>query len=108
MEHEIVHMIVTNSCWEMLSHGKNFITIANKIFGHTLYRHSIGKDIPLIGDRVLTKEDLSINERVSFQFKTDIIIYGTISKLNKINAVVKTEKGNFKVPFHYLSKISQL
>lgn len=104
VEHEIVHMIVSNSCWEMQSHGKNFMTIAKKIFGHTLYRHSLGREVSLVGDRVLTKQDLSIHERVSFKFKENVI-YGIILKLNRINAVVKTEKGDFNVAFHYLSKI---
>ena len=108
VEHEIVHMIVSNSCWEMQSHGKNFMTIAKKIFGHTLYRHSLGREVSLVGDRVLTKQDLSIHERVSFhgldKLKNDVIYYGIILKLNRINAIVKTETGDFNVPFHYLSK----
>ena len=104
VEHEIVHMIVNNSCWEQLSHGKNFMIIAKKIFGHVTYRHAIGIKASIIDGRVAVKTDFQVGEQVSFQSKLGTTI-GNIEKLNRINAVVISGTSKYNVPYQLLAKI---
>jgi hypothetical protein len=103
VEHEMVHMIVNNSCWEKLSHGKNFVIIAKKIFGHTHYRHALGRDVSVIDGRAAVKTDFRVGEEIHFQSKTGIV-YGTISKLNRVNAVVLSGTIKYNVPFQLILK----
>ena len=103
VEHEMVHMIVNNSCLEQLSHGKNFVIIAKKIFGHTHYRHAIGKDVSVIDGRAAVKTDFRVGEEIHFQTKTGMV-YGTISKLNRVNAVVQSGTSKYNVPFQLILK----
>jgi hypothetical protein len=103
VEHEIVHMIVMRSCYERASHGKNFMDIARKIFGHTKFTHSIGSKVSVIGDRLLVKSDFKELQQVSFVSKNNIIT-GTITKLNPVNAVVLTQDlRKYNVPYYLLS-----
>jgi hypothetical protein len=105
IEHEIVHMIVENSCYEKQSHGRNFMGIAKKIFGHTKFTHDLNNIIELNNqDNIYTKFDFKLDETVRFIFK-NINYTGTIEKLNRVNATVSVpNKGRFLVKYQYLFK----
>jgi hypothetical protein len=102
IEHEIVHMIVMNSCYERQSHGKNFMTIAKKIFGHVTYFHQIGIQSNIVNGRILTRSDFYVGEKVRFPTKTGTID-GVVTKINIVNIIVDNK---YRVPIQLLSKIN--
>ena len=106
VEHEIVHMIVMNSCYERTSHGRNFMAIARKIFGHIKFTHSIGLQPSIINDRLLEKYDFKELQKVSFIDKKRNVITGTIIKINPVKAVIITDNDiQYNVPYYLLTKI---
>jgi hypothetical protein len=99
LEHEIVHMIVHNSCFEKSSHGKHFLAVASKIFGHTSYTHMIGhrqnKNINLIGNIIANRTHFKEGDTVTANRNDDgtFVYTGIIKKLNPKKAVVTLTTG---------------
>jgi len=82
------------------SHGELFQCMAKNLFGHTDFRHELGKEAT---DR-LTKDDVHVKMRVQFTTSDGTTIIGTIIKKNPRKAKVETHVGVWNVSYSMLRK----
>ena len=85
------------------------MTVANKIFGHVTYTHSLGRVIPIVDDRVLTKENFNLGDTVEFkEAKTGKLLRGKITNLKYMRATIDLPKnGIYTVNYILLRKVQE-
>lgn len=101
-EHELVHMILQMFSIAKEMHGPFFQKIALNLFGHTDFRHGI-TDSRLSGSNInnirVTKDQLYVGQTISYKSNTGEIVTGLVVKLNPKKAIVRSFKGQYKVPY---------
>ena len=86
----------------LLTSGNFFKALVHAYFAHTETKHRLLGPIQTAETVHNTRETLAIGQRVKFEVK-GAYIYGTITKINKVNAVVKADDGeDYNVKFYAL------
>jgi hypothetical protein len=103
MEHELTHVILSTSDDDshlIEGHGNLFKTIVLNLFGHTATTHSLIVSKNLLNKQRLSKDQVEVDDYVSFILKDGKIVTGKILKKNPIRAKVKITDGRiFGVPY---------
>lgn len=109
-EHELIHMIIGVWCDSKKgeSHGKKFKTLANNIFGHTDFRHTMGQGLtedPKIKMKKL-QDTLEVGDKIRvYDKEKNVIIPYKVLKTNRredaryISAQRLTDGATMKVSF---------
>ena len=105
--HELVHLIIFVFCMDQNvpgGHGVSFKQITQSLFGHTDFRHNLGRDAENTG---VDKKDLYGRKYISYYDKRKNKKF--ILKIEKINiktvsAIHLGETGIWKIPFSMIDK----
>jgi len=112
-EHELVHLIVQNNCKNRRKHhGEWFQAVARQLFGHTQFRHSLGRPVNSSeydeegGVMLNTRARFKPGERVDFKMPNGNLVKNcTIKKLNPTRALlICPEKKKWRVGYTFIRK----
>lgn len=104
-EHELLHMILSLFINDISGHNQLFKDIAKMLFGHTDFRHQIGREVQE-GAGKYSRGNLNVGDEVSYiASRTNQPTHGTVIKLNPKRARIRTVEGVFNVPYSMLTRI---